>query len=80
MVFDIPGNINKLDTNAYTLKENSFNQKEYGGPCPPNKPPYIHHYHFTLYAFKTKNNNIDMINNSQYLAKTKLIGLYGSKK
>ncbi len=53
VVYNIPHNINKLDQGISSLPEpakhglNTWKQKKYGGPCPPQS---LHHYHFDLYA------------------------------
>ena len=50
VLFNIPANIRKLDagTHAGTAGTSSWNERAYGGPCPPPGKP--HHYAFHLYA------------------------------
>lgn len=55
MVFNIPSNLTKLDSNVPLPIEavtglNSFNTNTYAGPCPPAGN---HHYFFRLYALDT---------------------------
>lgn len=58
IVWNIPAHITKLDNDNYKQYKhgyNSWNKKEYGGPCPPaNIDPMTHRYYFKLYAIDTK--------------------------
>jgi hypothetical protein len=63
--------------------KNSFNKKEYDGPCPP-KGTGAHHYHFKLYALDVKlglpeMSPLDKINEKMQghiLDKEEIIGVY----
>ncbi|MGH7737043.1 MAG: YbhB/YbcL family Raf kinase inhibitor-like protein [Candidatus Tyrphobacter sp.] len=52
VAYDIPRSVRQLRAGAplpqRELGLTSFEQRGYGGPCPPPGPP--HHYTFTLYA------------------------------
>lgn len=64
VVYNIPGNVNKLVINDNEKREqswkngteqgvNDFKDFGYDGPCPPEGDS-PHHYHFKLYALDTK--------------------------
>jgi Raf kinase inhibitor-like YbhB/YbcL family protein len=53
LIYNIPPNVNEiaegfLANMQWNLGYNSWNKREYGGPCPPSG---VHHYVFHLYAF-----------------------------
>jgi len=52
VVYNLPISMTSLHEGALlppaNLGKTSFNQRGYGGPCPP--PGKAHHYNFTLYA------------------------------
>lgn len=54
VLFNIPANTSELIQDIKTLPpgttigKNSWNKKQYNGPCPPKGS--LHHYTFTLYA------------------------------
>jgi Raf kinase inhibitor-like YbhB/YbcL family protein len=69
VVFDIPGNINELVTNAGNLTLNlapkgaiqsvtNYGVAGYGGPCPPENHG-AHQYIITVYALKTDKLDLD---------------------
>lgn len=74
-----------LINNHYTVQMNSFKNKNYDGPHPPNNTG-IHHYHFKIFALKKvisfdENKQyeydeiIDLINQVDHY-ETEIIGLY----
>jgi Raf kinase inhibitor-like YbhB/YbcL family protein len=68
---------------AGQLGRTSFDEDNYGGPCPPPGKP--HHYHFTLYALDVPAITGDHLTGPQLeariaghtLARTTVTGLYG---
>lgn len=69
VVFDIPGNIHELVTNAGNPDSNlvpkgtiqsvtNYGVTGYGGPCPPQKHG-LHQYIVTVYALKTEKLGLD---------------------
>ncbi len=53
LIYNIPANVSEIAEGALTnmqwnLGYNSWNKREYGGPCPPSG---VHRYVFHIYAF-----------------------------
>lgn len=87
ILFNIPANINKLESNIKQLPEgtkvgkNSWNRNDYGGPCPPDRE---HRYFFKLYALDTILNldngitktELEQAMKDHILEQAEIIGLY----
>ncbi|WP_341793198.1 MULTISPECIES: YbhB/YbcL family Raf kinase inhibitor-like protein [unclassified Rickettsia] len=90
IIYNIPASIlklseGKIDAAIKTLN-NSWKEKQYGGPCPP--PGKAHRYFFKLYALKayleldenaSKQDLLSAIE-EHILGKTELIGIYSIDK
>jgi len=82
VIFDIPV-IDHIDVNSVPGRQgiNDFQQKKYGGPCPPSG---THRYFFKVYALDKKLNlnegigkqGLEDAMEGHILAKGELIGLY----
>ncbi len=80
-IFQLKAALSSLPKGALTL-ENSWQQNNYNGPCPPKGK--LHHYHFTLYALDqllilpTTATATDVLQSMQHhiLAKTELVATY----
>ncbi len=94
VVFDIPGNVTKLEEDipkkhvfADGMKQgmNSFRWVGYGGPCPPPGP--AHRYIFSLYALDTvldlkpgaTKGEVVRTMQGHILASNRLTGMFGRK-
>lgn len=90
LIYNIPHNVNKLSEGAKVLPEpaklglNSWKQKGYDGPCPPES---MHNYHFSLYALdcwltlrgQATSVSVEKALKHHLLSKTTLIGTYQRK-
>jgi len=91
VVFNIPGTQTHIPEGQLPKGAQqgttSFKKQEYGGPCPPVGHG-IHHYHFKLYALKTKltvddgadKSMVEKAMQGNILAQTELVGTYERKK
>jgi Raf kinase inhibitor-like YbhB/YbcL family protein len=85
LVYDIPKDKRAIEENSIPGQqvENHFNQKDYGGPCPPSGE---HRYYFRLYALdietlgKIKNKEeFDKKVQEHTIEKAELMGKYEKK-
>jgi hypothetical protein len=85
LVYDIPKDKRTIEENSIPGEQvkNHFNQKDYGGPCPPSGE---HRYYFRLYALDTdtlgKIENMDEFDKKvqeHAIEKAELMGKYEKK-
>lgn len=90
LVFNLPADIHQLQQHLTKLPPgskqgtNSFNERSYGGPCPPSG---IHRYFFRLYALDSMlslaegatRSQLDTAMRNHVLAETTLLGKYQRK-
>ena len=87
LLFNIPREVNQLSSDLRKLPygtkigKNSWGERKYGGPCPPDKE---HRYFFKLYALDTTlslpegsdKQKVERAMEGHIINKTELIGLY----